>query len=220
MLRDARDGAVHVKRRLTGKLGGGFTTPLYEIPYGPAALLDIDPPPFEQRPMDLFFAGESPAGWTLRAKFISRRQMNAAVAAARAALPQCRMESKEATLASGKWLGPEEYTQALANAKIALAPRGNCDAETYRIFEAAKMGCVIVSEPLPRRWYYEECPAVMLPTWSALPDALKSLLNDPAGLNQLSLRSRQWWETTISEAALAKFIAQKVAGMDPGPERQ
>jgi len=219
LLRDARDGAIQVKRRLQYGLRGHVATSMYEIPFGTFALVDIDPPPIEQRPVDVFFAGGSASGWTLRAKFIARKQMAAAVEAARVALPQCRMESMGGTLASGKWLGPEAYTRTLADAKIALAPRGNCDAETFRVFEAAKLGCAIVSEPLPSRWYYRGCPAVSIPGWSALPGVLSSLLNDPAKLAQLALRTRQWWDSTVSEAAIARFIAQNLARTDPVLQR-
>ena len=218
LLRDARDWAIQVKRRLNGRLRGHLVTPMYEIPYGPGALTDIDPLPIGQRPVDVFFYGGTAPGWTLRTKFIARRQLAAAVEAARVALPQYRMELRSGDRA-GEWLSCEAYTQALANTKIALSPRGNCDAETYRIFEAAKLGCVIVSEPLPSRWYYRECPVISIPAWSALPEVLTSLLNDPARLAQLSLRTRQWWDSMVSEAALAKFIAQNLAEKDPGLHR-
>ena len=108
-------------------------------------------------------------------------------------------------------MSPEAYTQTLASAKIALAPRGNLD-ETYWLIEAAKLGCVIVSEPLPQRWYYQGCPAVSIPNWSALPRVLRGLLNDPAKLKDLSRRGRQWWDSTISEEAVANFMAQCLAG--------
>ena len=117
---------------------------------------------------------------------------------------------------SNQRLGPAAYTQALANSKIALCPRGNYDAESYRIFEAAKLGCVIVSEPLPSRWYYQGCPAVILRTWSELPGVLRDLLSEPAKLRRLSRRGRQWWDSTVSEAAVARFIAMNVGpGLAP-----
>jgi hypothetical protein len=191
---------------------------MYEIPLGTDILLDIDPPPIEQRPVDVFFAGGSASGLTLHPKFVARRQMAAAVVAARVALPRYRMETILVTPPSDERFGPETYTQSMANAKIALAPRGNCD-ETCRLFEAAKLGCVIVAERLPSRWYYQGCPVVWIPRWSALPDVLSSLLNDRARLTQLSLRTRQWWDSTVSEAAVAKFIAQNLARADPALQR-
>jgi hypothetical protein len=214
LLRDARNRAVQAKRRLQYGLSAPVVAPMYEIPLGTSILLDIDPPPIEQRPVDVFFAGGVASGWTLRAKFVSRRQMAAAVAAARVALPQYRMEMRLVTPPNDQTFGPEWYTQTLANAKIALAPRGNSD-ETCRLFEAAKLGCVIVAETLPPRWYYQGCPVVWIRKWSALPDVLSSLLNDRARLSELSLRTRQWWDSTVSEAAIAKFIAQNLARTDP-----
>ena len=213
LLRDARNRAVRVKRRLRYGSPGRVLAPMYEIPLG-TELLDIDPAPIEQRPVDVFFAGASASGWTLRAKFESRRQMAAAMVAARAALPQYRIETTLLTSPTDKGLGLEAYTQSLANAKIALAPRGNSD-ESCRLFEAAKLGCVVVAEPMPPRWYYQACPVVWIPKWSTLPDVLGSLLNDPARLAQLSLRARQWWDSTLSEEAIAKFIAQNLATTEP-----
>jgi hypothetical protein len=135
------------------------------------------------------------------------------VAAARIALPQYRMKLILERDASGSGLSPAIYTATLANAKIALAPRGNYDAESWRLFEAAKLGCVIVTEPLPPRWYFRDCPAVSIRKWSLLPVVLKDLLHDPSTLAQLSLRSRQWWTETVSEAAVANSIAQTIVSL-------
>lgn len=213
LLRYSRDAAVRIKRKLRPELRTRVNTPIFEIPFGTFALVDYDPLPMEQRPVDVFFGGEAPTGWTLRAKFIARRQMAAAVAAARAALPQLRLQASAAGAASKQSLGPAAYTQALAHARIALAPRGNTDAESYRIFEAAKLGCVVISEVQPSRWYFENCPAIMLPKWPELPDVLRDLLNDPARMVELSRRTQQWYEEKASEAGVAKFIAEKLTGV-------
>jgi hypothetical protein len=221
LLRDARNAAVRLQRSVRVGLGGRVTTPMFEIPYGTFALVDSAPLPIEHRPVDVFFAGEAPVGWTARAKFIARRQMAAAAAAARIAVPNCRMESSAAAATSNQSLGPAAYTQALANTKIALAPRGNCDAESYRIFEAAKLGCVVVSEPPPPRWYFRDCPAVVLRRWSELPGILKALLDDPSRMTDLSRRTRQWYEEKVSELSVARFIAEVLSGAPsstPGKE--
>jgi hypothetical protein len=186
-----------------------------ELPLGYFQLRDVEPAPVEQRPVDVFFAGvQAVSGWTLRASVAARKQMTAGLAAAQTALPQYRIESLLTAFESGKRLSPEDYTQALANAKIALAPRGNFD-ETFRLFEAAKMGCIIVSDPLPQRWYYQGCPVIPILNWSILPEVLKGLLADPAKLAELSLRTGQWWNSTLSESAVAKHIAQQLANLDP-----
>jgi hypothetical protein len=212
LLRDARNSLTRFRRLLTYGPPGKISTPTYELPLGYFALLDFHPLPIEQRPVDVFFAGSlAVSGWTLRASVAARKQMCAAMSAAQKALPQYRIESIWRPPKYDQGLGPAAYTQALGKAKIALAPRGNTD-ETYRLIEAAKLGCVVVSEPLPSRWYFQDCPAVSLRKWSELPGILKSLLNDPAKIRELSLRGRQWWDSTISEGAVANFIAQRVAG--------
>jgi hypothetical protein len=211
LLRDTRNGLTRFRRRLKHGPTGKISIPMYDIPLGYFALVDIDPPPVEQRPVDVFFAGcLAGSGLSLRASVTARQQMGEAMARARAVLPQYRIESLFRPAKYDQGLGPEAYTQALANAKIALAPRGNTD-ETYRHIEAAKLGCVVISEPLPSRWYYQDCPAVILRKWSELPGILKILLNDSAKLKELSRRGRLWWDSKVSEEAVANFIAQRVA---------
>jgi hypothetical protein len=212
LLRDARNSLTRMRHMLKHGPPGKISTPMYEFPLGTFALLDFDPLPIEQRPVDVFFAGSLvKRGWSLSASPVARQQMGAAMAAAQKALPQYRIETLFRPPKYDQGLGPAAYTEALANAKIALVPRGITD-ETCRLFEAAKLGCVIVSETLPSRWYYQDCPAIRVHKWSELPGVLSSLLSNHTKLEELSLRGRQWWDSTISEKAIAKFMAQRVPG--------
>ena len=215
LLRDSRNLALCAQRWWRREAPRKIVTPMYEIPLGYFTLRDIDPMPVEERPLDVFFAGTTAvSGWhgTLRPSAMARKQMRKALAEAQSQLPECRVESVWVS-PTGKGLSPEEYTQKLANTKIALAPRGNFDAETSRLFEAAKLGCVPVSEPLPPRWYFRDCPALIVQRWSELPDLLRGLLKNPARIQELSRRARAWWDSTISEAAVARFIAKKVSSL-------
>ena len=206
LLRDARNSLNQIERRWKYGPPGIITT--QELPLGYCNLRDIDPLPIEQRPVDVFFAGVLAAsGWTLRASVAARKQMATGVALAQQALPQHRIETLLASPVSNKRLSPEAYTQTLANAKIALTPRGNFD-ETFRLFEAAKLGCVIISDPLPQRWYYQGCPVISISKWTALPEVLSELLVDTPKLAEISQRTRQWWDSTLSEEAVARFVAQ------------
>lgn len=212
-LREARNGVIQVKRWWQREPPRKIVTPRYEIPLGYCMLRDVDPLPIEQRPLDAFFAGSAAitGHWgTLRAPAIARKQMTAALAAVQTKLPQCRIKSVMVTPVPGTALTPESYTQDLASAKIALSPRGNHDAETARLFEAAKVGCAIISEPLPPRWYLQGCPAVIIRKWPELPDVLSDLLNDSARLKELSVQGRQWWDSTNCEVAVANYIAQQL----------
>jgi hypothetical protein len=135
--------------------------------------------------------------------------MRAGLEAAQKVLTGYRIVSSLELLGHPQKLGPLEYTQALANARIALAPRGNFD-ETFRLFEAARMGCVIVSEPLPVRWYYADCPIVQIRNWAELPNVLKGLLSDAQSLTELSDRTRRWWDEVVSERGVARYIFDRL----------
>jgi hypothetical protein len=213
-LREARNKVIRTQRWWQRESPRKLVAPMYEIPLGCCMLCELDPRPMEERPLDAFFAGSASTTGrlgTFRAPAIARKQMTAALAEVQSQMPQCRIETFLVTPTS-KGLSPEAYTQKLAAAKIALSPRGNHDAETARVFEAAKLGCAIISEPLPPRWYFEGCPAVILRKWSELPGTLKSLLNDPPRIRELSRRGRQWYDEKISEPAVARFVAQRVGG--------
>lgn len=182
LLRDARNAVFRIKRRAEYRLPRNYVTPAYDIPVGTGALLDAHPPSVEQRTIDVFFAGGTSSGWGLRARAAARKQMATAVESARVALPQCRMESQLGRDAFGMTLTPATYAHCLANSRIALIPRGNVDAESWRLLEAAKLGCVMVTEPLPPQWYFQDCPAVSSRKWSLLPGVLRDLLHDPSTL--------------------------------------
>ena len=106
-------------------------------------------------------------------------------------------------------LNPQIYSERLMNTKISLCPRGNFP-ETFRLFESARAGCVIVSEPLPPVWYFEDFPAQIVSDWSEAPDMVVDLLRSPELLQSLHERTLAWWDKVAGEAALARFIAKQL----------
>lgn len=107
----------------------------------------------------------------------------------------------------GKGLPPEEYARTLADTKIALCPPGFVSHETIRHWEAMRMGCVIISAPLPAIPFYEGSPIIQLEDWSELRPLLDRLLADPAELMKRHLAMREWWENVASEPAIARYMA-------------
>jgi hypothetical protein len=102
-------------------------------------------------------------------------------------------------------LDPQTYSNLLADAKIALCPRGNFP-ETFRTFEAARAGCVLVCDVQPDAWYYREMPGYQMPHWSRLPAMLERLLADPAELSRQHEASLRWWREVVSEEAVARRL--------------
>lgn len=107
----------------------------------------------------------------------------------------------------GKGLPPEEYAITLANSKIALCPPGFVSHETIRHWEAMRLGCVVISAPLPANCFYEESPIIQLKDWCELKPLLADLLADPVRLSRLHEATVDWWNSRCSEAAVAEYMA-------------
>jgi hypothetical protein len=69
----------------------------------------------------------------------------------------------------------EEYSEFISKCKIAFCPSGQ-SPETYRLFEAAKSGCAIISNCLPNVEYYRECPALIIP-WECFNESNSDMIN-------------------------------------------
>ena len=70
----------------------------------------------------------------------------------------------------------KEYLELLANSKLCLCPTGATSEETFRFFEALKMGCFPVLERLPKFWYYLNAP-FFTGKWEFLDHTINQTLN-------------------------------------------
>lgn len=211
MLRDARNVARALGRRARTPQTRG--APVQDIPLGYLRLTDVEPIPFDERPVDVWFAGsiESERGFTVRPRLAARRQMAVALRAAQRELPDLRVDFSDGGPMANPdaMLSGDVYSERLARARIVLCPRGNFD-ETHRLTEAAKVGCVTICERLPARWYYEGAPLVELDRWSQLPAVLRRLLADPAALTARADAMREWYDASLSEEAIGRFVAREL----------
>ena len=102
---------------------------------------------------------------------------------------------------------PETYAHSLATSKIAICPPGFTSAETIRHFEAMRLGCVIVSPPLPPNHFYAGSPIVVLKNWRLLGQRLSDLLRkDGKALKERADATFQWWRSRASPAAMANTV--------------
>lgn len=107
----------------------------------------------------------------------------------------------------GKGLAPDEYARTLADTRIAICPPGFESHETIRHWEAMRLGCVVISAPLPANRFYQDSPILQLEDWSGLKPLLNSLLNDPERLRSLHQETVSWWNHRCSESAVARYMA-------------
>ncbi len=209
-LRDARNDVRALSRRW--RRGARRVAPMFPIPLGYHKLVDLPHVPIAQRPIDVFFAGAlaPPMRFELRGSIMARRQMFAAIQTAEAAMPGLRFEYD---LRPGiRKFEPADYSRMLMTSKIALCPRGNFD-ETFRFLEAARSGAIVITEPLPDRWYYAGVPAEQIRAWSALQRTLHHLTRAKEQWPQRSEQTRRWWDEMASEQAVARYVVQQLAAI-------
>jgi hypothetical protein len=187
-----------------------------DVPLGFYQQVAVEPRPVERRSIDVFFAGsvqhELTGGGARRlakrvlgdAKRWSRVLLLEAMEALRRARPDLTVETWRRTDFSTEGVD-EAYSEAMADAKVCLCPRGS-SLETYRLFEAVRAGCVPVHEPLPRRWYYEGLPGLEVRDWRSAGPALAALLDDADRIGRLHREALSYWESRLSEAAVAGVI--------------
>ena len=102
------------------------------------------------------------------------------------------------------------YNLNLSSSKIALCPRGWNNVETFRLYEAMRYGCVVMSEKLPNRSYYSGIPIVEVSDWNLVLSLGDALIEDKDRLKELGEASRRWYEEKLSPRATAEIIANKL----------
>jgi hypothetical protein len=201
-------------------LGRGNIAPIYDIPPGYYNSENLPIKPIANRVYDTFFEGSMIQGnypvWSLRywsktPKTYSREQMVENLQKFKDKYPQFQIKlTKTAGFAlAGEDDDPGSYSQKMMNTKVCLAPRGTT-LETYRLFEAMRYGCVIITEVLPPRWFYDGAPVIQIGNWQNLDTVLSKLLNNEMLLQALHEQTLEWWHTKCSEEVVGRFAAEKI----------
>jgi hypothetical protein len=179
--------------------------------------------PFEERTTDVFFAGsllhdmERKGGWKRAVKRLAgnpkrvyRKNMLAELERVQRRHPDLR--ATVTVTRDFRDLQRSEiinYAEDMMDARIALVPRGTA-AESYRLFEAWRYGCIVICEQLPPRPFLLGAPAITLKTWRELGPALGDLLADPARERELHEASLRWWRNVCSEEAVGRRLAAQL----------
>lgn len=193
--------------------------PVYSIPLGYANQTELPLKPFFERKYDVSFAGSvvhkpyrwwSPKQWLQTPKSYSRNQMIEALKDVAEQNKAWAMDLKiTPSYKAIRQADPLEYAQRVMETRISVAPRGT-SFETFRFFEALRFGCIVITEYLPRRWFYDDAPVVRIENWHQLHAILKDLKANPAKMEALHTSALQWWESVCSEKAVGHFMASKL----------
>ncbi len=189
----------------------GFYANLFPLPLGCSAdIPDVPLVPFEARNIDVFFSGqehvEQRRPFFAHLEGLERRCSGATILVRR-------------TARFGEGYSGAEYARLMMDSRIALCPPG-LSVETFRWYEAMRAGCVVISSRQPDHGLYRGSPAVQVDNWRHLPRLVARLLADPDRLRRLHEETLVWWRTRYAEAAVARYIAERIverrAGLPPG----
>jgi hypothetical protein len=198
--------------------GARAAAPARTIPLGDRDVVNLDAASIGERSYDVSFIGSLAAdrsGSYLRRrigtpKSRSRRVLLDTLDRYRRLRPNRRilLETTRDFEASRR-AGASRFSEVLADTKICIVPRGNVP-ETYRLFQGARFGCVLIAEELPRHWFYESCPALIVGRWAELEELLDVHLEDRRLLARRSAESLAWWQSVVSERAIGRYMAGEI----------
>lgn len=109
-----------------------------------------------------------------------------------------------------KGMNPQTYGQMIADSKIVLCPKGAISAESFRHNEAMRAGCVIVSEKLPKNYFYENSPIIQIDNWTEGLQKTSELLKNEAELEKIAHATQIWWREKCSPEAVSKFVHSSI----------
>ncbi|MET4075378.1 hypothetical protein [Hymenobacter sp. UYCo722] len=99
-----------------------------------------------------------------------------------------------------------DYAQLLGDSKIVLCPAGIENPESMRHFEAASLGCIIITTTLPDVVIYRNAPFIVLSSWRELKQTVERLLREPNRMAELHLKTLDWWRSMASPQSVANHI--------------
>jgi hypothetical protein len=185
--------------------GGAVDARVFPLPLGYlTGFSGNDSVPINDRPFDYSFSGTiNMSGREKMYQQLQHRQNDG------------RQKFCQITNGWGKGLNMNEYSQLLSSTKIALCPSGYISKESFRIFEAARCGCVLLVDTIPTNlWYYDGFPGIIIEDWSNL-SVIEELLSDPNKLCEISKQTSDWYHRCISPKAVANYVTHKMKEFHP-----
>lgn len=119
------------------------------------------------------------------------------------------------TFVTSRWsdgVSPALYKAQMRNARVVLCLQGNIGVETYRHYEAASAGCVVVTQRMPDTCVFRGNPFIEIDDISEWLPALLALANEGnEALIQRGQAARQFWEDRLSPGAAADYIRRQLS---------
>jgi hypothetical protein len=196
---------------------------LYAFPLGYYKQIELPIKEFKLRCNDIFFAGSVVndtysrkslkywiTKWIKPPKILSRQQMLTNINNLKSKRSDFKFKLLvTAGFFSASNLDAKQYSEQIMNSKVCLVPRGT-SFETYRFFEAMRCGCIIITESLPSRWFYDNSPAIQIEHWKYVGHILEELLDDEELMQRKHQETLMWWRNKCSSDATGQYIVDKL----------
>jgi hypothetical protein len=119
-------------------------------------------------------------------------------------------------------LSISEFSHLLNDTKISICLGGNSSPETFRYYESAKLGCIVITPRMPSNALYASHPGIQIDEIDNVDEVatvLESVLQAPEKHEAFQERSLLAWQTQYSPEAVAAMIKRTLEskkGNNPG----
>lgn len=215
-----RDWAIHLRSRwhmrrfnAEGVTRVSVRPRIFTIPLGYHSQQELPIVPMSERTLDSFFSGDVRSHyqrndyryWTSTSKVEARRQLWKALDKLQTDDWKILRNEVSADRA-GTDSAYGGYSEKMQQSRICIAPRGSV-AETFRLFEGLRAGCMVITNRLPNMPFLTGAPLVLIDHWRELPHLLQKYARDLPTLERYSKESRAWWDERCSEPVIGQQVA-------------
>jgi hypothetical protein len=221
----ARDWYTHFKSVRAGRRPPAAWGPpvrddpvLIHLPLGYHSQEEVPQRSMAERPLDLFFSGQvkHPIArtdyrhWTSTSKFVARQQLwNELERLQAQGMWNLDLGTIAATQHQSHASAFNSYSDKMMHSRICVAPRGSV-AETYRLFEGLRAGCLVVANRLPEDPVFADSPIRQIDHWRELEVILRTYARRVDLLEEVRAASTAWWDAHFTAQVQASHLAREL----------
>ena len=200
------------------------TPRIFTIPLGYHSQEELPQIPMRDRTLDSFFAGELASKvppttyryWVSTSKAEARKQLWRVLQQVKRN-PEWRIDLNNIGVGdvTSRATQFNSYSQKMMNSRICLAPRGSM-AETYRLYEGLRAGCLVITNRLPDEPFLRGAPVIQVDHWKELPSLLQKYARDIDALEHYRQASLNWWQNHCHEQVIGAQVGHFLNGCPGG----
>lgn len=104
-----------------------------------------------------------------------------------------------------------DYAKMLSESKIILSPKGFFNTECFRLYEALRQGCIVITEPQPKKSrFYDKTRYIEVDKWDNIGDLISKLLKDNDKLQSMSDAGVEYYNEHLSPKGAAHYVIETI----------